>query len=822
MRLQIITPLFSLITTLLLVSACGNGGNNPVTGDCSGDTDCATGELCISGNCVEIDDGTDTCTRNADCDEGFVCTGGICVEETEDNQPPPECSTTATCAIDRYCDTETWTCRALPSDWCRQDDQCPIEMPFCSAPSTNVPGRCIECRTSEDCSEGFECKSGGCSEVIVVDAGVDGPKCPENMHESVPGVCVCDDGYVGDDDGGCILEEPQGFCPINAHPVGGGGCACNTGFVLTINQVACVAPADCPANSVAGETGVCVCNAGYSPVYETGTCGLIPGGPCPANSTDIGGGQCVCDSGYTLASDFLSCIPVGGGGGQCTALQWQCGNGQCIPSSWHCDGDNDCNDNSDEVGCNSNVPPEWTCSAFWYTDSGCDCGCGAPDPACASTTGTSVCSYNGCGTGNVPNPDDNTTCMPLPTEWTCSAFQWYGTACNCGCGVADPACSTTVGTAVCTTTTGCPTGLAVDPEDNSQCLPPVCGNTVVEFGEECDDGNVVDGDGCSSLCVIEHICGNSVVTSQEECDDGNTADGDGCSSTCQVEHICGNGVKTGPEQCDDGNTADGDGCSSVCLLEVTQEVEPNNTPATANPFASPMAGTIGVAADEDFVAVELVAGQDITVETTGFGGAGTCDIDTYLYLYASNGTTLLTSNDDGGTGTCSLLTRTATTSGVHYVRVKHYSATGTGNYLLFITLGPAPAPPDFSASASPGLSFGQSPTVVSSEIDVAIDGGCVVSNVTVDVDISHSWRGDVDIHLTSPGGTMLFILNPSGSEDNVIGNIPITLIPTTPAVSPAGFAGQNGVGNWTLTVTDTYPSIDHGVFNAWTLNLNCQ
>ena len=34
-------------------------------------------------------------------------------------------------------------------------------------------------------------------------------------------------------------------------------------------------------------------------------------------------------------------------------------------------------------------------------------------------------------------------------------------------------------------------------------LEPVCGNGVLEEGEECDDGNTIDGDGCSSLCEIE-------------------------------------------------------------------------------------------------------------------------------------------------------------------------------------------------------------------------------------------------------------------------------------------------------------------------------
>ena len=32
---------------------------------------------------------------------------------------------------------------------------------------------------------------------------------------------------------------------------------------------------------------------------------------------------------------------------------------------------------------------------------------------------------------------------------------------------------------------------------------PVCGNGILEAPEECDDGNISDGDGCSSVCLIE-------------------------------------------------------------------------------------------------------------------------------------------------------------------------------------------------------------------------------------------------------------------------------------------------------------------------------
>jgi cysteine-rich repeat protein len=63
----------------------------------------------------------------------------------------------------------------------------------------------------------------------------------------------------------------------------------------------------------------------------------------------------------------------------------------------------------------------------------------------------------------------------------------------------------------------------------------VCGNGVIEAGEQCDDGNTANGDGCSSTCAIEPVCGNGIVQAGEECDDGNTTSGDGCSSTCQLE-----------------------------------------------------------------------------------------------------------------------------------------------------------------------------------------------------------------------------------------------------------------------------------------------
>ena len=53
------------------------------------------------------------------------------------------------------------------------------------------------------------------------------------------------------------------------------------------------------------------------------------------------------------------------------------------------------------------------------------------------------------------------------------------------------------------------------------------------MGEECDDGNTENGDGCDSKCLKEE-CGNGRMDYGEDCDDGNQLGGDGCSENCKI------------------------------------------------------------------------------------------------------------------------------------------------------------------------------------------------------------------------------------------------------------------------------------------------
>jgi cysteine-rich repeat protein len=98
---------------------------------------------------------------------------------------------------------------------------------------------------------------------------------------------------------------------------------------------------------------------------------------------------------------------------------------------------------------------------------------------------------------------------------------------------------------------------------DNNCKITRCGNGEVTAGEVCDDGNVINGDGCDNNCT-RSACGNGVNDPTEVCDDGNTVSGDGCSADCKSTEFCGNGIKDIHELCDDGNRIDGDGCDNSC------------------------------------------------------------------------------------------------------------------------------------------------------------------------------------------------------------------------------------------------------------------
>jgi cysteine-rich repeat protein len=143
----------------------------------------------------------------------------------------------------------------------------------------------------------------------------------------------------------------------------------------------------------------------------------------------------------------------------------------------------------------------------------------------------------------------------------------------------------------------------------------VCGNGVVETGEDCDDGskNGAPGDPCERDCTW--ACTPGTVNGDKKCNDGEPCNGtESCSAghTCtpgtplgdgtacgtggdggtggicrsQVcsPAVCGDGFVTPPEECDDGskNGAAGDGCNVSCMF-VCVSTDPSRDCASTNP-----------------------------------------------------------------------------------------------------------------------------------------------------------------------------------------------------------------------------------------------
>ena len=127
---------------------------------------------------------------------------------------------------------------------------------------------------------------------------------------------------------------------------------------------------------------------------------------------------------------------------------------------------------------------------------------------------------------------------------------------------------------------------------------PICGDGIVVGGETCDilPANCADSSctlGCDRTCQLadgytcdsthcwKTACGDGKIEGTEQCEDGNLLPFDGCSSTCKNEpvckdasgnaiacqSVCGDGLVFPDEDCDDGNLRDGDGCDSHCKLE---------------------------------------------------------------------------------------------------------------------------------------------------------------------------------------------------------------------------------------------------------------
>ena len=392
-------------------------------------------------------------------------------------------------------------------------------------------------------------------------------------------------------------------------------------------------------------------------------------------------------------------------------------------------------------------------------------------------------------------------------------------------------------------------------------------NCLDELDNDADDNTDCADDDCAEVCAA-FVCGDGAVqtATNEACDDGNTDDGDGCSSACAIEE--GWDCAGEPSVCEPGAAG-----SCAVALVVDSDAFVLSGEDFFTDFDDTQSFTCGftqAGASDVVMKVDLLAGETAILSEHG-------NVDVVLYVLGA------TCADDGECiqdsdfGEEAGLSYTAEADGALYLAVSSYYETHTNSaYEIHVDViaaencedgidndtdeaidcadsdcfgvGPCTTEIDcgdggdndadgnidcadddcaadalcagaISLSVSPDAPVNGDTPVVVSTIDFT-DAGCTsIETIKVTVDISHVWIGDLEVGITNPTGTTVSLhAGSGGGDDDIIGTYPVDL---TPAGDLTVFVGSPPQGTWTLTVEDTYPSLDDGNLNSWGLTITC-
>ncbi|MBS3092298.1 VWA domain-containing protein [Candidatus Pacearchaeota archaeon] len=422
---------------------------------------------CFNGGCVE-------CNIDSDCDDNNAGTIDQCKEDHTCEYIPIPCSSDSDCNDnnnrtvdecvnpgdeDSFCRNTEVNCLTnsdcgftgfLDQEFCSADDVFKnFQNSTCISPGT-LQSNCAVTQTQQQVNE---CGEDSCSDV--------GSRYCSNNNVYQNRVCT-DRGCSSNNNSiaSCVSNPEDEAVLIQTCQFG-----CNNGVCL--NQPACSSDADCNDNNA----------------YTQDIC-LNPSTPqaqCVHNPL-----QCInnqdCNDNNALTID-------------------QCINHQCNYTIIECNSNADCDDNNPQTSdqCLNPGTPQSQC-----VNTPLQC---INNAQCGNPSSQLICSGN-----NVVNMTQTPQCISS----NCSVQFANITLQNCQYGCV-----------------------------NGACLPP---NIECDDNNDCNDNNPYTQDIClspgtpQSQCIhnpIPPVCGNGVKESGEQCDDGNTANGDGCSSTCLLEgQIC--------------------------------------------------------------------------------------------------------------------------------------------------------------------------------------------------------------------------------------------------------------------------------------------
>lgn len=146
---------------------------------------------------------------------------------------------------------------------------------------------------------------------------------------------------------------------------------------------------------------------------------------------------------------------------------------------------------------------------------------------------------------------------------------------------------------------------------------------------------------------------------------------------------------------------------------------------------------------------------------------------------------------------------------------------------------------EVTGSSAPDLPIDDVTPLVVDTITIPAVDSLVIADARVDIDITHTFRGDLTVNLTTTtGGTDVVVCTGAGfSADDIAITFASVGAPFDPTNLTAGvgfameaqgpgamsdFHGADSADDWKLTVSDAFPMSDFGSLNAWGLRLSSQ
>lgn len=515
---------------------------------CDSNLDCGGGEICRTGRCRTACSTPDVCEGGRSrCD----LAQGYCVQCTSDLH----------CGPHEACDANACVFHCRTDEACGGDGYCVLETGEC------LPR---ECNSAAECTGGFGCTHFVCVPIdeiictanrqLCADDGSRADRC--NADGTVQSSEACEGGST------CVLRGDVAQCAQVVCTPDERGCtddfvayACDSSGTIR-SETSCASGQYCESGTciaqlcspgsrrcaLGGQREICSASgSGYTaaPCTNSETC---VAGACQAHVCAPGVAACIAGTvagREVCASDGLSLQLGTCPGGQ------SCSGGSCLPQV--------CAPGTPECA-NPNASHVCTSNGLGYQQAvscapgeGCDtstglCGAWACTPGtatCQPGNVRSVCDADGLGQTAASCGPMSTCSAGVCAPWVCTpgAFECLGTGsrrvCNPdGLGLTPSPCTGAAADGYACTGAGVCTPRVCTPSAPTS----TCGGPAVRQACAADGLGFVSvacpaGQGCNAgTCAVR--CGDGIVGGSEQCDDGGIADGDGCSSLCEYER-CG-------------------------------------------------------------------------------------------------------------------------------------------------------------------------------------------------------------------------------------------------------------------------------------------